>query len=101
MPLHLVKGFEEKRIARKSSKITIGKHRETKRIMKKPLKEKLIVGFYRSGGCCEEILVPVKIASNDREIKNTKNIAIFPTLRIGGRVYVHPPADHRAKSKHA
>jgi len=51
---------------------------------------KLIVGFYRSGGCCEEILVPVKIASNDREIKNTKNIAIFPTLRIGGRVYVHP-----------
>jgi len=34
---------------------------------------KLLVGFYRSGGCCEEILVPVKIASSDREIKNTKN----------------------------
>ncbi|MCD7449770.1 hypothetical protein HAX54_001339, partial [Datura stramonium] len=51
---------------------------------------KLIVGFYRRGGCYEEILVPVKIASNDQEIKNTKNIAIFPTFRIGGRIYVHP-----------
>lgn len=49
---------------------------------------KLIVGFYRSGGCCEEILVPVKIASNDREKK--KKIALFPTLRIGGKIYVHP-----------
>lgn len=38
---------------------------------------KLIVGFYRSESCCEEILVPVKIASNDREIINTKTIAFF------------------------
>ncbi len=51
---------------------------------------KLIVGFYRSGGCSEEILVPVKIASSDREIRNTKTIDLFPTLRIGGRIYVHP-----------
>ena len=51
---------------------------------------KLIVGFYRSEGCCEEILVPVKIASSDWEIRNTKTIALFPTLRIGGRIYVHP-----------
>ena len=48
---------------------------------------KLIVGFYRSGSCCEEILVPVKIASSDREIINKKTIAFF---RIGGRIYVHP-----------
>lgn len=34
--------------------------------------------------------MPVKIASNDREIINTKTIAFFPTLRIGGRIYVHP-----------
>ncbi|KAE9584272.1 hypothetical protein Lalb_Chr00c24g0406641 (mitochondrion) [Lupinus albus] len=51
---------------------------------------KLIVGFYRSEGCCEEILVPVKIASSDWEIRNKKTIALFPTLRIGGRIYVHP-----------
>lgn len=51
---------------------------------------KLIVGFYRSGGCCEEILVPVKIASKDRERKKKKAISLFPTLRIGGRIYVHP-----------
>jgi hypothetical protein len=38
---------------------------------------KLIVGFYRSESCCEEILVPVKIASNDREIINKKIIALF------------------------
>lgn len=48
---------------------------------------KLIV---RSGGCCEEILVPVKIASSDREIKKKKTIDFFPTLRIGGRIYVYP-----------
>lgn len=66
MPLHLVKGFEEKRIARKSSKITVGKHRETKRIMKKPLKKK---GFeylflkaersecYQCGHCNKDVLI--------------------------------------------
>lgn len=42
---------------------------------------KLIVGFYCSGGCCEEILVSVKIASSDREIINTKTIAFFPDRR--------------------
>lgn len=30
-------------------------------------------------------LVPVKIASSDREIENTKTIAFFLTLRIGRR----------------
>ena len=34
--------------------------------------------------------MPVKIASSDREIINTKTIAFFPTLRIGGRIDVHP-----------
>lgn len=45
---------------------------------------KLIVGFYRSGGCCEEILVPVKIASSDREIKNTKTMDLF-SFRTSGQ----------------
>jgi len=54
------------------------------------LLRKLIVGFYRSESCCEEILVPVKIASSDREIINTKTIVLYPTLRIGGRIYVYP-----------
>ena len=48
---------------------------------------KLIV---RSGGCCEEILVPVKIAYSDREIQKWKTIDFFPTLRIGRRIYVYP-----------
>ncbi|KAK6776314.1 hypothetical protein RDI58_027315 [Solanum bulbocastanum] len=65
MPLHLVKGFEEKRIARKSSKITVGKHRETKRIMKKPLKEKGFAylflkaersEYYQCGHCNKDVL---------------------------------------------
>lgn len=66
MPLHLVKGFEEKRIARKSSKITVGKHRETKRIMKKPLKEKGFAylflkaersEYYQCGHCNKDVLI--------------------------------------------
>lgn len=44
---------------------------------------KLIVGFYRSGSCCEEILVPVKIASNDREIKKNCFISNTPDRRKG------------------
>lgn len=32
----------------------------------------------------------VKIASSDRKIRNKKPIALFPTLWIGGRIYVHP-----------
>lgn len=66
MPLHLVKGFEEKRIARKSSKITVGKHRETKRIMEKPLKEKGFAylflksersEYYQCGHCNKDVLI--------------------------------------------
>lgn len=66
MPLHLVKGFEEKRIARKSSKITVGKHRETKRIMKKPRKEKGFAylflkaerpEYYQCGHCNKDVLI--------------------------------------------
>ena len=48
---------------------------------------KLIV---RSGGCCEEILVPVKIAYSDGEIQKRKTIDFFPILRIGRRIYVYP-----------
>uniref|UniRef100_A0A6N2KNU4 Uncharacterized protein n=1 Tax=Salix viminalis TaxID=40686 RepID=A0A6N2KNU4_SALVM len=40
------------------------------------LLRKLIVGFYRSESCCEEILVPVKIASSGR-------IYVYPQLHIG------------------
>ncbi|KAK4356493.1 hypothetical protein RND71_025464 [Anisodus tanguticus] len=66
MPLYLVKGFEEKRIARKSSKITVGKHRETKRIMKKPHKEKGFAylflkaersEYYQCGHCNKDVLI--------------------------------------------
>ncbi|KAJ8551332.1 hypothetical protein K7X08_000702 [Anisodus acutangulus] len=66
MPLHLVKRFEEKRIARKSSNITVGKHRETKRIMKKPLKEKGFAyiflkaersEYYQCGHCNKDVLI--------------------------------------------
>lgn len=66
MPLHLVKGFEEKRIARISSKITVGKHLETKRIIKKPLKEKGFAylflkaersEYYQCGHCNKEVLI--------------------------------------------
>ncbi|KAJ8543833.1 hypothetical protein K7X08_025451 [Anisodus acutangulus] len=66
MPLHLVKGFEEKRIARKSIKITVGKHRETKRIMKKPHKEKGFAylflkaersEYYQCGHCNKDVLI--------------------------------------------
>ncbi|KAF3625903.1 putative hexokinase-3-like [Capsicum annuum] len=66
MPLHLVKGFEEKRIARISSKITVGKHCETKRIMKKPLKGKGFAylflraekpEYYQCGHCNKDVLI--------------------------------------------
>lgn len=63
MPLHLVKAFEEKRIARKSSKITVEK---TKKIMKKPLKIKGFAylflkaersEYYQCGHCNQDVLI--------------------------------------------
>ena len=32
----------------------------------------------------------MKITSSDPEIINIRTIAFFPTLWIGGRIYVHP-----------
>jgi hypothetical protein len=59
------------------SSLAISLSRTTRRL------RKLIVGFYRSESCCEEILVPVKIASSDREIINTKTIVLYPTQHSG------------------
>lgn len=42
---------------------------------------KLIVGFYRSGGRCEEILVPVKIAFGNNKYKNHCYISNNPDRR--------------------
>nr|GMD64766.1 DDT domain-containing protein PTM [Ipomoea batatas] len=66
VPLHLLKGFEEKRIARKSSMMSSPKHRENKKIIKKPIKNK---GFsylfekaekaesYQCGHCNKDVLI--------------------------------------------
>ncbi|KAL5760524.1 hypothetical protein ACOSQ2_019362 [Xanthoceras sorbifolium] len=56
---------------------------QTLQLMRRPygVKGSMCVRFYYSGGCCEEILVSVKIASSDREIINTKTIAFFPSDR--------------------
>ncbi|CAK7331144.1 unnamed protein product [Dovyalis caffra] len=40
VPLHLLKGFEERRIARRSSKMSSGKHTEACAVVKKPLKKR-------------------------------------------------------------
>ncbi|KAI3450013.1 hypothetical protein Pfo_006678 [Paulownia fortunei] len=66
VPLHLLKAFEEKRIARKSNKMKSGKHRESSRVMRKPFKKK---GFpylfsraersenYQCGHCKKDVLI--------------------------------------------
>ncbi|XVF04793.1 hypothetical protein REPUB_Repub05bG0116000 [Reevesia pubescens] len=66
VPLHLLKGFEEKRIARKSSKMISGKSCETSRVAKKSSKKR---GFsylfskaerseyYQCGHCNKDVLI--------------------------------------------
>ncbi|KAG8388962.1 hypothetical protein BUALT_Bualt02G0179800 [Buddleja alternifolia] len=66
VPLHLLKGFEEKRIARKSNKMKPGKLRETSRVVGKAIKKK---GFfylfsraeksenYQCGYCHKDVLI--------------------------------------------
>lgn len=66
VPLHLLKGFEEKRIARKSNKICSGNLLVTGRVMKKPSKKE---GFsylfskaersenYQCGHCNKDVLI--------------------------------------------
>lgn len=66
VPLHLLKMFEEKRIARKSNKTCSGKLRESSIVTNKPLKEK---GFsylfsraerlenYQCGHCNKNVLI--------------------------------------------
>ncbi|XVF19324.1 hypothetical protein REPUB_Repub11eG0100700 [Reevesia pubescens] len=66
VPLHLLKGFEEKRIVRKSNKMISGKSSEISRVAKKSLKER---GFsylfskaerseyYQCGHCNKDVLI--------------------------------------------
>ncbi|XP_019157814.1 PREDICTED: DDT domain-containing protein PTM-like isoform X2 [Ipomoea nil] len=66
VPLHLLKAFEAKRIARKSSMMSSPKQRENKKIIKKPIKNK---GFsylfekaekaesYQCGHCDKDVLI--------------------------------------------
>ncbi|CAH9133281.1 unnamed protein product [Cuscuta epithymum] len=74
VPLHLLKGFEEKRIARKSSKMTSSNIRENKIIVKKPFKNK---GFsylfskaekaenYQCGHCNKGVLISEAVSCSD------------------------------------
>lgn len=66
VPLHLLKAFEEKRIARKSNTVKSGKLCESSRVTKEPLKEK---GFsylfsraerldnHQCGHCKKDVLI--------------------------------------------
>ncbi|CAN4120975.1 unnamed protein product [Withania somnifera] len=80
MPLHLVKGFEEKRIARISSKITVGKHLETKRIIKRSPKEKGFtylflkaerLKYYQCRHCNKDVLIRKSTGVVAAELKYT------------------------------
>ncbi|XP_041998604.1 DDT domain-containing protein PTM [Salvia splendens] len=66
VPLHLLKAFEEKRIARKSNTMKSGKLSESSRVMKKPLKEKGFsylfsraerVDYYQCAHCEKDVLI--------------------------------------------
>ncbi|XP_057790212.1 DDT domain-containing protein PTM-like isoform X2 [Salvia miltiorrhiza] len=66
VPLHLVKAFEEKRIARKSNTMKSGKFSESSGVMKKPLKEKGFsylfsraerLDYYQCVHCKKDVLI--------------------------------------------
>lgn len=77
VPLHLLKAFEEKRIARKSSNMNSGKPHEGGREMKKPSKNK---GFsylfskaersenYQCGHCKKDVLIRYAIVVYCKEL---------------------------------
>ncbi|CAK9184354.1 unnamed protein product [Ilex paraguariensis] len=66
LPLHLLKSFEEKRIARKSTKVSPGKLRESGNVMKKSSKKKAFSYLfsraersdnYQCGHCNKDVLI--------------------------------------------
>lgn len=66
VPLHLLKAFEEKRIARKSNTMKSGKLSESSRVTKKPLKEKGFsylfsraerLDYYQCAHCKKDVLI--------------------------------------------
>lgn len=90
MPLHLVKAFEEKRIARKSSKITVEK---TKKIMKKPLKIKGFAylflkaersEYYQCGHCNQDVLIRYDVCTWYLRKSSSQLIACSKYLSLHG-----------------